>query len=124
MTRYYCKYLGTQRLLLGTSRDQHEPESFGANQPSFRSTNSNPQDFIPHLRYLSRSERTSTALEVRARRDSWLGSMLDNVRSSEKISVGDRKPIAKMLLEDDTEGLTQGKPQVDRSSKSKFCVLI
>ncbi|CAH0051154.1 unnamed protein product [Clonostachys solani] len=74
---------------------------------SFRSTNSNPQDFIPHLRYLAKSDRTATALEVRARRDNWLNSMLDKVKSALKPSESDKKPIAEMLLEDNTEGLTQ-----------------
>lgn len=77
---------------------------------SFRSTNSNPQDFIPHLRYLSsKNKRTATALEVRARRDNWLSNMLESVRGGVKPLVGDRKPIARMLMEDNTEGLTQCK---------------
>jgi phenylacetate 2-hydroxylase len=76
---------------------------------SFRSTNSNPQDFIPHLRYLAKSERTATALEVRARRDNWLNSMLDKVKLALKPSESDKKPIAEMLLEDNTEGLTQSR---------------
>ncbi|VUC36590.1 unnamed protein product [Clonostachys rosea] len=74
---------------------------------SFRSTNSNPQDFIPYLRYMAKSDRTATALEVRARRDNWLNSMLDKVKSTLKPSDSDKKPIAEMLLEDNTEGLTQ-----------------
>ncbi|KAE8548284.1 hypothetical protein TMatcc_010154 [Talaromyces marneffei ATCC 18224] len=36
---------------------------------SFRSTNSTTQDFIPHLRYVSRNGRNDTAIQARARRD-------------------------------------------------------
>ncbi|ETS85365.1 hypothetical protein PFICI_03390 [Pestalotiopsis fici W106-1] len=80
---------------------------------SFRSTNSNPQDFIPHLRYTGRSSRTEIAAEVRARRDKWLAAMLDEIsgrlksdHSSSKKTIG-RKCVAELLLEDSQEGLTQ-----------------
>ncbi|KAH8885271.1 cytochrome P450 [Thozetella sp. PMI_491] len=74
---------------------------------SFRSTNSNAQDFIPHLRYLGSSQRTATAVEVRTRRDQWLAAMLENVRSNlTKVRPGDKKCVAEMLLEDSQEGLT------------------
>ncbi|KAL3489963.1 cytochrome P450 [Aspergillus germanicus] len=74
---------------------------------SFRSTNSNPQDFIPHLRYLGKRDRTTTALEVRARRDQWLAKMLDNVRGGmNKLRPADKKSVAEMLIENDHDGLT------------------
>ncbi|KAL3446366.1 cytochrome P450 [Aspergillus insuetus] len=74
---------------------------------SFRSTNSNPQDFIPHLRYLGKRGRTTTALEVRARRDQWLAKMLDNVRGCmNKLRPADKKSVAEMLIENDHDGLT------------------
>lgn len=77
---------------------------------SFRSTNSNPQDFIPHLRYAGQNQRTATATEVRGRRDKWLATMLDNVRGSlSKLRPGDKKCVAEMLLEDNQEGLTNRK---------------
>ncbi|KAL3457161.1 cytochrome P450 [Aspergillus heterothallicus] len=75
---------------------------------SFRSTNSNPQDFVPHLRYLGKRDRTTTALEVRARRDTWLAKMLENVRGGmNKLRPADKKSVAEMLLENDHDGLTQ-----------------
>ncbi|KAJ5642861.1 cytochrome P450 [Penicillium longicatenatum] len=73
---------------------------------SFRSTNSNPQDFIPHLRY-QLNERTAAAVEVRQRRDTWLSSMLDNVRNSLPLRNGSKKCVSEMLLTDNQEGLTQ-----------------
>ncbi|WQF77251.1 Putative cytochrome P450 [Colletotrichum destructivum] len=75
---------------------------------SFRSTNSNPQDFIPHLRYLGTNRRTVTAKQVRNRRDSWLATMFSNVQNSHnRLRPGDKKCVAEMLLEDNHEGLTK-----------------
>ncbi|GKZ72751.1 hypothetical protein AnigIFM60653_011876 [Aspergillus niger] len=74
---------------------------------SFRSTNSNPQDFIPYLRYWKKEGRTATALEVRERRDKWLATMLDGARESIRLRTGDRKCVAKLLLTDEQEGLTK-----------------
>lgn len=80
---------------------------------SFRSTNSNPQDFIPPLRYVGKNQRTATATEVRGRRDKWLATMLDNVRGSlNKLRPGDKKCVAEMLLEDNQEGLTNRKSRL------------
>ncbi|GFN12446.1 hypothetical protein AtubIFM56815_010683 [Aspergillus tubingensis] len=74
---------------------------------SFRSTNSNPQDFIPYLRYWKKRGRTATAVEVRKRRDKWLAAMLDGVRESLQLRTGDGKCVAKLLLTDNQDGLTQ-----------------
>ncbi|KAL2833335.1 cytochrome P450 [Aspergillus cavernicola] len=76
---------------------------------SFRSTNANPQDFVPHLRYLGKRDRTVTAVEVRARRDKWLGKMLDDVRGDMKglLHPADKKCVAEMLIENNQDGLTQ-----------------
>lgn len=76
---------------------------------SIRSTNSNPQDFIPHLRYkIGGNTRTETATEVRTRRDTWLKRMLDEVKTNlNKLRPGDKKCVAEMLLEDNAEGLTE-----------------
>ncbi|KAL4791874.1 cytochrome P450 [Aspergillus venezuelensis] len=78
---------------------------------SFRSTNSNPQDFIPHLRYLGTKDRMTTAVEVRARRDGWLARMLDDVRvktnGKQAASPEEKKSVAEMLIENDVDGLTQ-----------------
>ncbi|PYH93380.1 cytochrome P450 [Aspergillus ellipticus CBS 707.79] len=74
---------------------------------SFRSTNSNPQDFIPHLRYFGKGGRTATALEVRQRRDTWLAAMLDRVRDTLPFRTGEKKCVAEMLLTYSQEGLTQ-----------------
>lgn len=48
---------------------------------TFRSTNSNPQDYIPLLRYLP-GKRSKIALESRIRRDVWLDELLDTVRQT------------------------------------------
>ncbi|KAE9578365.1 Phenylacetate 2-hydroxylase [Colletotrichum fructicola] len=75
---------------------------------SFRSTNSNPQDFIPHLRYLGTNQRTVTATEVRNRRDNWLATMFSNIQKRpNRLRPGDKKCVAEMLLEDNHEGLTK-----------------
>lgn len=86
---------------------------------SFRSTNSNAQDFIPHLRYMPTSSsrsRTATAKKVRARRDTWLAAALNEVRESTPVDAvetgrkaGPEKSVARMLLEDNQEGLTKRK---------------
>ncbi|TVY48400.1 Phenylacetate 2-hydroxylase [Lachnellula occidentalis] len=70
---------------------------------SFRSTSSNAQDFIPHLRYIGGNERTATAKEVRGRRDQWLAKMLDNVRDSLNLHAGPKKSVAEMLLADSSK---------------------
>ncbi|KAI9739059.1 MAG: hypothetical protein M1834_007271 [Cirrosporium novae-zelandiae] len=73
---------------------------------SFRSTNSNTQDYIPHLRFFSNQKRTAEAIEVRTRRDRWLSTMLDRVRSA--IATGKGKPcVAEGLLKDKDERLTK-----------------
>ncbi|RSM09121.1 hypothetical protein CEP52_004298 [Fusarium oligoseptatum] len=75
---------------------------------SFRSTNSNPQDFIPHLRYVGKNPRMATATEVRQRRDTWLAAMLKAVTTNlNRKRPGDKKCVAEMLLEDNQEGLTE-----------------
>ncbi|OAP57618.1 hypothetical protein AYL99_08356 [Fonsecaea erecta] len=74
---------------------------------SFRSTVANPQDFIPHLRYIASSMRSQTAVAVRDRRDKWLASMLTTVR--ERLGLNKampRKCVAEMLLTDSAQGLT------------------
>ena len=84
---------------------------------SFRSTNANPQDFIPHLRYLSKSKRSETATEVRGRRDHWLATMLEGARQKVGPQSAAKKTVAEMLLTDNTEGLTE------RKSPLNFCHL-
>lgn len=76
---------------------------------SFRSTNANPQDFVPLLRYIGKKERTAVALAVRERRDRWLAAMLDKVRDSLPMRTGTKKCVAEMLLTDKDEGLTKRK---------------
>lgn len=76
---------------------------------SFRSTNSNAQDYIPYLRsYLFRDEtRSSMVNQVRARRDKWLATLLEEVKES--IATGGNKTcVASGLLTDTQENLTQG----------------
>ncbi|TID25936.1 Phenylacetate 2-hydroxylase [Venturia nashicola] len=46
---------------------------------SFRSTNSNSQDYVPYLRIFKNQERMSVATEVRSRRDAWLAKLLQKV---------------------------------------------
>ncbi|TVY43659.1 Phenylacetate 2-hydroxylase [Lachnellula subtilissima] len=75
----------------------------GSTIASFRSTSSNAQDFIPHLRYLGENKRTATAKEVRGRRDQWLAKMLDNVRNNINLRTGPKKSVAEMLLVDSSK---------------------
>ncbi|EXJ83385.1 hypothetical protein A1O1_07007 [Capronia coronata CBS 617.96] len=74
---------------------------------SFRSTKANPQDFIPHLRYTGGNGRNKIAKEVRQRRDTWLSTMLENVRGSLPMKLGPKRNVAEMLLTNNHEGLTQ-----------------
>lgn len=96
-------------LLRGKVIDLCEFSTVSSDFDSFRSTNSNPQDFIPYLRYWKKRERTATAVEVRKRRDKWLAAMLDGVRESLRQRIGDKKCVAKLLLTDNQEGLTKRK---------------
>lgn len=75
---------------------------------TFRSTNSNAQDYIPYLRYFNDGKRTAIATEVRARRDKWLATLLDEAR--ENVKLGSGKPcVAQGLLTDNEEKLTKRK---------------
>lgn len=77
---------------------------------SFRSTNSNAQDYIPYLRsFFFRDEtRSSVANEVRGRRDKWLATLLEEVK--ENIAAeGNKKCVASGLLTDTQENLTKCK---------------
>ncbi|KAK3047444.1 hypothetical protein LTR09_011192 [Extremus antarcticus] len=74
---------------------------------SFRSTNSNAQDFIPHLRYTTNNKRNQTAREVRSRRDQWLATMLEGARESAGQQTAAKQTVATMLLSDNNEGLTE-----------------
>lgn len=75
---------------------------------SFRSTNSNAQDFIPYLRsYLFRDEsRSSIANQVRGRRDEWLATLLKEVKES-IAAEGNKNCVASGLLTDTQENLTK-----------------
>lgn len=77
---------------------------------SFRSTNSNAQDYIPYLRsYFFRDEaRSSVANQVRGRRDEWLATLLEEVKES-IAAEGNKNCVASGLLTDTQENLTKGK---------------
>ena len=51
------------------------------NVSTFRSTNNNPQDYVPLLRFLP-GKRSQVASECRNRRDIWLNQLLDTVRAA------------------------------------------
>lgn len=75
---------------------------------SFRSTNSNAQDYIPYLRFgfLQDKNRAAMATEVRCRRDKWLTALLQEVKESiaaEKV----KSCVASGLLTDTQENLTR-----------------
>lgn len=54
--------------------------------------------------------RNQTAMEVRKRRDTWLSTMLENIRGNLPMNLGSKKMnVAEMLLTDSQEGLTQSK---------------
>ncbi|KAH8892121.1 phenylacetate 2-hydroxylase [Thozetella sp. PMI_491] len=48
---------------------------------TFRSSNSNPQDYVPLLRYFPNNERQKLAVETREKRDIWLQNMLNRVQA-------------------------------------------
>lgn len=81
----------------------------GTELSSFRSTNSNAQDFIPYLRYLTflqDKKRMELATEVRTRRDKWLATLLEEVK--ENIATGKvTNCVASGLLMDTEENLTK-----------------
>ncbi|OKL55956.1 hypothetical protein UA08_08651 [Talaromyces atroroseus] len=76
---------------------------------SFRSTNSNAQDYVPYLRYLSvlqDKKRKALATEVRDRRDKWLAALLEEVKGN--IASGKvTNCVASGLLMDSEENLTK-----------------
>ncbi|EPE34768.1 Cytochrome P450 [Glarea lozoyensis ATCC 20868] len=49
---------------------------------TFRSTNMNPQDYVPFLRYLPANERSKIAIKDRERRDIWLEELLQKVQTA------------------------------------------
>ncbi|RDL41626.1 Cytochrome P450 [Venustampulla echinocandica] len=68
---------------------------------SFRSTNNNPQDYVPLLRYLPANERTKTAVDDRNRRDVWLDELLSKVQLA--VDEGRSVPcLSEGLLKDKT----------------------
>ncbi|KUJ16402.1 cytochrome P450 [Mollisia scopiformis] len=73
---------------------------------SFRSTNSNAQDYIPYLRHFGGGKRTVEATEVRGRRDRWLAGLLEKARDSVRLGKA-KKCVAQGLLVDKEEGLTK-----------------
>ncbi|KAJ9150922.1 Amino acid permease [Pleurostoma richardsiae] len=75
---------------------------------SFRSTNSNAQDYVPYLRHslLQDKKRMQVAAEVRARRDKWLEVLLEEVKDN--IASGTAANcVAAGLLTDKDEKLTK-----------------
>ncbi|KAF7195244.1 Phenylacetate 2-hydroxylase [Pseudocercospora fuligena] len=76
---------------------------------TFRSTNVNSQDYVPHLRYLPSflkdRKRMALANEVRARRDKWLADLLQEVK--DQSAAGKSSDcVAAWLLTDDAGRLT------------------
>lgn len=83
---------------------------------SFRSTNSNLQDYIPHLRLFKNQERMAVAKEVRGRRDAWLAKLLQEVE--EEVEKGDVRNCMAANLLTNTEDKLSG-----RRSPLHFCSL-
>jgi len=79
----------------------------------FRSTNNNPQDYVPFLRYLPTNERTKIAMTDRDRRDIWLNELLQKVQTA----IENGEPISCLsegLLRDKSNAkLTKGKASLD-----------
>lgn len=86
---------------------------------SFRSSNSNHQDFIPHLRYLPRNDRFQTAFEVRGRRDQWLKAMFEGARQAIGRQELPHKPVVQLMLADDQNGLTDCESFTARTEAGK-----
>lgn len=73
---------------------------------SFRSTNSNLQDYVPYLRLFKNQERMAVAKEVRGRRDAWLAKLLREVE--EELEKGDvRNCMAASLLTNTEDKLSK-----------------
>ncbi|KAI6090974.1 phenylacetate 2-hydroxylase [Hypoxylon rubiginosum] len=88
--RMYCLRLAfniTLMICYGTRfKDIHDPDLLSmlditSTVASFRSTNSNPQDYVPLLRYLP-NKRQKIAVETREKRDIWLANMFSRVQSA------------------------------------------
>lgn len=77
---------------------------------SFRSTNSNAQDYIPYLRscFFRDETRSTIANQVRGRRDKWLATLLEETKES-IATEGRKNCVATGLLTDTQESLTKGK---------------
>lgn len=75
---------------------------------SFRSTNSNSQDYIPYLRsrFFRDESRSAMANQVRGHRDKWLATLLEEVKESIG-AEGSRSCVASGLLTDAEESLTR-----------------
>ncbi|KAH8802434.1 phenylacetate 2-hydroxylase [Xylogone sp. PMI_703] len=66
---------------------------------TFRSTNNNPQDFVPILRYLPGCSRNKTAVETRNRRDKLLDSLLNSIQTALDKNIAGQN-ISEGLLRD------------------------
>ncbi|RDW82622.1 cytochrome P450-9 [Coleophoma cylindrospora] len=74
---------------------------------SFRSTNSNAQDYIPYLRWFNDGKRTAMATEVRSRRDKWLAQLLETADDSVKDGSGKPCVAQGLLVDSEDEKLTK-----------------
>ncbi|KAH9884071.1 phenylacetate 2-hydroxylase [Xylariomycetidae sp. FL2044] len=107
----YCQRLAfniTLMICYGTRfADAHDPDllhmlNIASTVASFRSSNSNPQDYVPLLRYLPNNARQKIAVETREKRDVWLAKMMDRVRVA--MEKGKCRPCITETLLSDTTG--------------------
>ncbi|KAI1245644.1 hypothetical protein MGN70_012536 [Eutypa lata] len=104
----YCQRIAfniTLMICYGTRfSDAHDPDlltmlNIATTVASFRSSNSNPQDYVPLLRYLPNNKRQKIAVYIRDKRDVWLANMFNRVRAA--LEKGKYRPcITGTLLSD------------------------
>ena len=87
---------------------------------NFRSTSNNWQDYVPLLRLFAKQNRD--AAEYRARRDKYMGMLLETLRA--KIKAGTDKPcITGNILKDPEAKLNEGRSRLDRTHSLSYHIL-
>ena len=73
----------------------------------FRSTSNNWQDYLPILRYIPFSDKTSSAEQLRVRRDAYMDKLLNQLRQEIKEGT-DISCITGNILKDPEARLNEG----------------
>lgn len=83
----------------------------------FRSTSNNWQDYLPFMRYLPFSSKTSAAEEFRLRRDAYMDKLLGQLKNEIKHG-SDISCITGNILKDPEAKLNEGEPLLSKSDSS------